>query len=89
MGIYDEGLGFVLKGTKPISCRYLYSLEHFPISNDLESSIEEFEKALIVKNASRIWDKYFSKSNNFVLKIVPYEEFLILNAKFASLIFLC
>lgn len=74
MGIYDEGLGFVLEGTKPISCRYLYSLEHFPISNDLESSIEEFEKALIVKNASRIWNKYFSESNNFVLKIVPLKN---------------
>ena len=65
-----EEYGYVLEGIKPISLRNFPALNCFPITQNFQYNKEEFDRALLVREALSVWKKFSSRSKCFVLKSV-------------------
>jgi len=74
MTFLSEEYGYVLEGSKPISIRNFLSLDSFPISKDLKHNEIEFNKAILVREAIPLWNKFCSQQKNFVLKVVSLND---------------
>lgn len=74
MTFLSEEYGYVLEGSKPISIRNFLSLDSFPISKDLKHNEDEFNKAILVREAIPIWNKFCAQQKNFVLKVVALNN---------------
>ncbi len=70
----SEEYGYVLEGSKPISIRNFLSLDSFPISKDLKYNEMEFNKAILVRQAIPLWNKFCAQQKNFVLKVVALND---------------
>ncbi len=69
-----EEYGYVLEGSKPISIRNLGSLDRFTITQDFEYAAQEFENALLVREALHVWNRICSHQKKFALKAVVLKD---------------